>query len=95
MEALQKLSDAPLIECPNCHGDTLKKQVTAAAFRLGGGGWYETDFKKGDKKNLASKDSDTQSNTKNDTPDTSSKTTEKTATTPTSKPTTNNNTATS
>ncbi len=53
-EALQKLSDALLTECPNCGEQALKKQVTAGAFRLSGSGWYETDFKTGDKKkNLA------------------------------------------
>lgn len=53
MEALQKMSDAPLTHCPACHGETLKKKVTAAAFRLSGSGWYETDFKSDNKKNLA------------------------------------------
>ncbi len=52
-EALQKISDAPLVSCPDCHKDSLRKKVSAAAFRLKGGGWYETDFKTGDKKNLA------------------------------------------
>ncbi|MGB1008902.1 MAG: FmdB family zinc ribbon protein [Thiolinea sp.] len=52
MEALQKLSDAPLTDCPACNEATLTKKVTAAAFRLSGSGWYETDFKSGDKKNL-------------------------------------------
>jgi len=52
-EALQKISDAPLVNCPDCHKDSLRKKVSAAAFRLKGGGWYETDFKTGDKKNLA------------------------------------------
>jgi len=52
-EALQKLSDEPLVECPHCGEPALKKKVSAAAFRLKGGGWYETDFKTGDKKNLA------------------------------------------
>lgn len=56
MEALQKMSDAPLTDCPACHASTLAKTVTAAAFRLGGGGWYETDFKSGKKKNLANND---------------------------------------
>ena len=56
MEALQKMSDAPLTDCPECHHATLRKMVTAAAFRLGGGGWYETDFKNGNKKNLATKE---------------------------------------
>jgi putative FmdB family regulatory protein len=56
-EALQKMSDAPLVECPECHKPELKKLVSAAGFRLKGGGWYETDFKGGSKKNVASKDS--------------------------------------
>ena len=53
MEALQKISDAPLQDCPQCGAPELKKKVSAAAFRLKGGGWYETDFKTGNKKNLA------------------------------------------
>ncbi len=53
LEALQKISDAPLVECPACGKPELKKKVSAAAFRLKGGGWYETDFKTGNKKNLA------------------------------------------
>lgn len=55
MEAIQKLSDSPLELCPACGEKALSKQVTAAGFRLKGGGWYETDFKgdSGKKKNLA------------------------------------------
>lgn len=45
MEALQKMSDAKLVDCPECSASALKKQVTAAAFKLKGTGWYETDFK--------------------------------------------------
>ncbi|MCY4149628.1 MAG: zinc ribbon domain-containing protein [Gammaproteobacteria bacterium] len=45
LEVLQKISDQPLIQCPVCEMATLKKLVTAAAFRLKGSGWYETDFK--------------------------------------------------
>ena len=52
MEALQKVSDAPLTDCPACGAAQLRKKVSAAAFRLKGGGWYETDFKTGNKKNL-------------------------------------------
>jgi putative FmdB family regulatory protein len=52
MEALQKISDEPLVDCPECGQPALKKLVSAAGFRLKGGGWYETDFKKGQKKNL-------------------------------------------
>ena len=52
-EALRKISDEPLLVCPACQQEALKKKVSAAAFRLKGSGWYETDFKTGDKKNLA------------------------------------------
>ena len=33
-----------------------KKVISAPSFRLGGKGWYETDFKTGKKKNIASSD---------------------------------------
>ena len=52
-EVLQKVSDKPLTKCPECGKNTMKKMVSAAAFRLKGGGWYETDFKSGSKKNVA------------------------------------------
>lgn len=52
MESLQKISDAPLVDCPQCAQPALKKLVSAAGFRLKGSGWYETDFKGGKKKNL-------------------------------------------
>ena len=51
-EVLQKISDDPLTVCPECGKPTMKKMVSAAAFRLKGGGWYETDFKSGMKKNV-------------------------------------------
>lgn len=51
-ETLQKISDVPLIRCPDCGKDALKKLISAAGFRLKGGGWYETDFKSGKKKNV-------------------------------------------
>ena len=47
MDALQKISDAPLSVCPACGQSTLHKQVTAAGFQLKGSGWYATDFKGG------------------------------------------------
>lgn len=50
LEAIQKMSDAPLTDCPACHRTDLKKLISAAGFRLKGGGWYETDFKAGAKK---------------------------------------------
>ncbi len=52
LEAIQKISDAPLSDCPECRQPTLKKLISAAGFRLKGSGWYETDFKSGNKKNL-------------------------------------------
>jgi putative FmdB family regulatory protein len=44
-EILQAIHDAPLIHCNGCGQDTLERLVSAAGFRLKGGGWYETDFK--------------------------------------------------
>jgi putative FmdB family regulatory protein len=52
-EAIQKISDSPLQECPQCNKPELHKLVSAAGFRLKGGGWYETDFKSSSKKNVA------------------------------------------
>jgi putative FmdB family regulatory protein len=52
-EVLQKISDKPLQKCPACGKLSMEKKVSAAAFRLKGGGWYETDFKSGNKKNVA------------------------------------------
>jgi putative FmdB family regulatory protein len=42
---LQKLSEPPLTDCPECGKATFSKQVTAAGFQLKGSGWYVTDFK--------------------------------------------------
>ncbi|MCB1791400.1 MAG: zinc ribbon domain-containing protein [Gammaproteobacteria bacterium] len=55
LEAMQKISDAPLSDCPACAAPALVKLISAAGFRLKGGGWYETDFKGGAKKNVAEK----------------------------------------
>jgi len=53
LEKLQKISDDPLVECPECGEPALTKLVSAAGFRLKGGGWYETDFKDKGKRNIA------------------------------------------
>ena len=53
LEKIQKFSDSPLVGCPSCDSPALKKLISAAAFRLKGGGWYETDFKTGAKKNVS------------------------------------------
>jgi putative FmdB family regulatory protein len=52
LEKIQRMSDAHLTDCPDCGKPELQRKVSAAGFRLKGGGWYETDFKKGDKKNV-------------------------------------------
>ena len=57
MDKLQKISDPPLTDCPACGRSALQKLVSAAGFRLKGGGWYETDFKSGKKKNVVKPDS--------------------------------------
>lgn len=46
-DVLQKLSDAPLTQCPACGAEQFAKQVTAAGFQLKGTGWYATDFRGG------------------------------------------------
>ncbi len=45
LEAIQKVGDASLTDCPQCKQETLRKLVSAAIFKLKGDGWYETDFK--------------------------------------------------
>ena len=47
-DVLQKMSDAPLTDCPECGAASFKKQLTAAGFQLKGSGWYVTDFRGGD-----------------------------------------------
>ena len=67
LEAMQKVSDAPLRKCPECGKSQLTRLMSAPVFRLKGGGWYETDFK-GDKdsqRNLADRpDTDAPKETK-------------------------------
>lgn len=52
LDALQKIADAPLVDCPECGEPTLKRLLSAPSFRLKGQGWYETDFKKDNQRNL-------------------------------------------
>lgn len=44
-DALQKVGDSPLTDCPHCGMSALSKALTAAGFQLKGSGWYATDFK--------------------------------------------------
>jgi putative FmdB family regulatory protein len=52
LDVLQKISDDPLVDCPECGEPKLKRQLSAPRFRLKGSGWYETDFKKDNQRNL-------------------------------------------
>jgi putative FmdB family regulatory protein len=53
LDALQKIADEPLVDCPECGQPELKRLLSAPRFRLKGSGWYETDFKKDNQRNLA------------------------------------------
>ena len=53
LDALQKIDEEPLKFCPSCSKESLRKLISAPSFRLKGSGWYETDFKKDNKRNLA------------------------------------------
>ena len=55
-DVLQKISDAPLTQCPACHAESFSKQVTAAGFQLKGSGWYVTDFRDGGKSGASTGD---------------------------------------
>ena len=58
LDALQKISDDPLVDCPECGEPALRKKVSAPRFRLKGEGWYETDFKKDNQRNVHKADSE-------------------------------------
>lgn len=71
IEVLQKINDPHITDCEVCGKAEMKKQVTAAAFRLSGAGWYETDFKNDSdkKKNLTEAVKDSPSKDKDQKPD--------------------------
>ena len=58
LDALQKMSDDPLQDCPECGEPQLRRLISAPRFRLKGKGWYETDFKKDNQRNLSSSDAE-------------------------------------
>jgi len=58
LDALQKMDEEPLVFCPSCGEAGLKKLISAPRFRLKGEGWYETDFKKDNQRNLAKSDAE-------------------------------------
>ena len=71
-DVLQKMSDAPLVDCPACGAPAFKKQLTAAGFQLKGSGWYVTDFRDGkgggDKAKDGEKSKESGNSEKADTP---------------------------
>ncbi len=65
LEAMQKMSDAPLKQCPSCHKAKLQKLISAAGFQLKGTGWYVTDFRnKGKAESKTEKETTKTSDTK-------------------------------
>ena len=64
LEILQKISDEPAKTCPDCGEDSLRKLVSAAAFKLKGTGWYETDFKDKKPKNETKNSNGTKTDSK-------------------------------
>lgn len=80
LEKLQKMSDAPLTDCPSCDTPSLVKKVSAAGFQLKGTGWYATDFKNSGKPKAADNKSTNKQASDNKTDNSStSKTTSKEA----------------
>jgi putative FmdB family regulatory protein len=57
-DALQKMNDEPLLDCPACGEPELRRLISAPRFRLKGAGWYETDFKKDNQRNVHKTDDD-------------------------------------
>ena len=45
-EVKQKITDAPLKECPKCKSDSYKRQIGTTSFQLNGGGWYKDGYEK-------------------------------------------------
>ena len=71
-DVLQKMSDAPLTDCPSCGKSAFKKQLTAAGFQLKGTGWYVTDFRNnGSASSTPAKESSSSAETKSSSSDSS------------------------
>ena len=66
LDWLQKMDDNPLVDCPECGQPALKRLISAPKFRLKGKGWYETDFKKDNQRNLSKSDSEPAKSDKSD-----------------------------
>lgn len=66
IEELMRLSDPDPVACPSCGQPGLKRMLSAPSFRLAGSGWYETDFKKDGKRNLAGDGGDSKPDARTD-----------------------------
>ncbi|NOX69285.1 MAG: zinc ribbon domain-containing protein [Gammaproteobacteria bacterium] len=64
LDALQKMNDDVLVDCPECGEPALKRMLSAPRFRLKGKGWYETDFKQDNQRNLSKSDAAAESKSK-------------------------------
>jgi len=69
LDALQKMSDDPLVHCPACGKPALRKLLSAPRFRLKGSGWYETDFKEKNQRNVLKADTESSAGKKDSTAD--------------------------
>ena len=66
LDALQKMAEDPLVDCPACGEPALRRQLSAPRFRLKGKGWYETDFKKDNQRNIAGEQDASKADQKSD-----------------------------
>lgn len=67
LESFQKMTDMPLVTCPNCHRNSLEKLISAAGFQLKGSGWYATDFRNKGKPPAEKKEGGTEGGTSAET----------------------------
>jgi putative FmdB family regulatory protein len=81
-EVLQKMSDAPLSDCPACGKPAMSKLISAAGFQLKGSGWYATDFKGGTKPGPKDKDAKPKEEAKKEEPKKAAETSAGATTTP-------------
>ena len=44
-DLIQKISDSPIKQCPQCFEEAVIRLISPAGFQLKGSGWYATDFK--------------------------------------------------
>ena len=44
VEAIQKINEQPLVECPRCGKQELRKKTSLNTFQLNGSGWYRDGY---------------------------------------------------